>query len=336
MAQSTHGIQERIAADGAVSYRVQVRLRGHEPLTKTFHRKTDALRWREAMQVQIRQGAVISNEAGRTTLEDALDRYAREITPKKKDAAREINRIAVWKRHALAKRFLSRLRGADFATHRDQRRKDGAAENTIRLELALISHLFTVASKDWGMEGLRNPIKSMTLPGSSEERDRRLAQGEEGKLLAALALEGPYMAPVASFAIETGMRQGEILGLTWGAVNVNTSVAKLADTKNGEARDVPLSGAAMVILKALPRPLDDAAPIFPIGQHELIRAFRRACIAAGIENLKFHDLRHEAISRLFERGLNVAEVAAISGHKTWSQLRRYTNLRAEDLARKLA
>jgi integrase len=332
----TAGIQERIAADGTVSYRVQVRLRGHEPLTKTFRRKTDAVRWRESMQAHIRAGAVVSSEAGRTTLDEALDRYAREITPTKKDAARELARINVWKRHPLAKRFLSRLRGADFAAHRDRRREEGAAENTIRLELALISHLFTIAAKDWGMEGLRNPIKSMTLPGGSDERNRRLQQGEEAKLLSALVTEGPYYAPVASFAIETAMRQGEILGLTWANVDLQRAIAKLTDTKNGEARDVPLSPGAIGILKLMPRTLGDATPVFPMRQAVLIRAFRRACTSAGIENLKFHDLRHEAVSRLFERGLNVAEVAAISGHKTWSQLRRYTQLDPVQLARKLA
>jgi integrase len=336
MPRSTPGIQVRKNSDGTTSYRVQVRLRGHEHRTATFAKLTDAKDWRDKMRVAIKSGTAPSTEAEITTLDKALERYAREVTPTKKDSARELNRIKVWRAHPLAKRYLTRVRGADLAAFRDKRREEGVAENTIRLDLALISHLYTIAAKDWGMEGLRNPVKSMTLPGGSNERDRRLEEGEEEKLLAALAVEGPYMAEAAAFAIATAMRQGEILGLSWAAVDLQRGIAHLVDTKNGEARDVPLSPAAIEILKALPRSLDDATPVFPVTQHDLIRAFRRACDAAGLVDLKFHDLRHEAVSRLFERGLNVAEVAAISGHKTWSQLKRYTQLKAEDLARKLA
>ena len=335
MARRSPGIQERRRRDGTIAYRAQVRVRGHVHLTETFDRKTDAQKWLEDTRSKIRGGAVVTTEAERTTLEEALTRYAREITPRKKDSTRELNRIKAWQKDALAKRFLARLRGSDFAEYRDRRREEGAAENTIRLDLALISHLFTVAAKDWGMETLRNPIKSMTLPAGSNERDRRLEQGEEEKLLTALAAEGPYMAPLATLAIETAMRQSELLGLTAGAVDLDKRIAKLADTKNGEGRTVPLSAKAAEVLEALPSPIA-GGPLFPMTQDDVIRAFRRACEAAGLVDLKFHDLRHEAVSRLFERGLNVAEVAAISGHKTWSQLRRYTKLKAEDLARKLA
>jgi integrase len=207
--------------------------------------------------------------------------------------------------------------------------------------------LFTVARKKWGMTGLRNPIQSMELPAGSKERTRRLgkdddeqginraAPDEEQRLFAALPAE-PYMAPLATLAIETAMREGELLGLPWGAVDLQAGVAKLVDTKNKTSRDVPLSPKAVETFKALPRSLQADAPIFPVKADEVQRAFKRACKAAGIANLRFHDLRHEAISRLFERGLSLPEVASISGHKTWSQLRRYTNLKAADLVRKLA
>lgn len=337
MARKTRGIQERTASDGSVSYRTQVRLRGHEHLSKTFARKTDAEAWREATRTAIRQGNVISTEAGRTTLYEALERYANdEDRKKKKDAARELNRIKAWQRHPLAKHFLSRLRGPQFAAHRNARREEGVAENTIALELKLISKLYKIARQEWGMEGLRNPIKDVGMPGGSNERSRRFEGDEEERLLAALAKEGAYLAPATSFAIESAMRQGEILGLTWADIDLDKRIAKLSDTKNGTAREVPLSPKASEILKDLPRSLEPGARVFPVRQDVLIRAFKRACEAAGIVNLKFHDARHEAASRLFERGLNVAEVAAITGHKTWSQLRRYTQLKAEDLARKLA
>ena len=329
-------IQTRKGREGRSVYRAMVRMRGYPHQWKTFERKIDAKDWIRRTEQLIKDGNVPSVEAERTTLYEALERYLREVTPGKKGARREQDRIKAWQRHPLAQRFLSHLRGAEFAAYRDKRREEGVADQTIRLELATISHIYTVAAKDWGMHGLRNPIKSMTLPSGSKERDRRL-EGDEGeRLLAALAKEGVYMAPIASFAIETAMRQGEILSLAWADVDLQARVAKLADTKNSEPRGVALSPKAIEILKGLPRSLEPDARAFPVRQDVLIRAFRRACTAAGIENFKFHDLRHEGVSRLFEKGLNVAEVASISGHRTWSQLRRYTQLKAEDLARKLA
>jgi len=208
-------IQKRKQKDGAFSFRAMVRMQGHQHLYKTFARKTDAASWIRRTETLIEGGNVSTSEADRTTLLEALARYSREITPRKKSAMRESERIKVWQKHPLARRFMSKLRGADFALYRDERRAEGAAENTIRLELMVISHVFTTAARDWGMgEGLRNPIRSMTLPSGSRERDRRLEKGEEESLLKALAAEGPYYAPVASFAIETAMRRGEILALS--------------------------------------------------------------------------------------------------------------------------
>src|SRR6185503_12003980 len=138
-------------------------------LSKTFTRKTDAKKWIQDTEAAIRGGTVVSTEAGRTTLFEALDRYGREITPRKKGARREEDRITLWKRNPLALRFLSQLRGADFAKYRDDRRAQGRADNTIRLDLALIGHLFEIARKEWGMEGLRNPIANITMPSGSNK-----------------------------------------------------------------------------------------------------------------------------------------------------------------------
>jgi integrase len=143
------------------------------------------------------------------------------------------------------------------------------------------------------------------------------------------------MAPLASLAIETAMRQGELLSLTWADVDLQKRIAHLKDTKNSEPRDVPLSSRAIEILKAIPRPLEKTAPLFPISQDEVIRTFRRACTEAKIENLKFHDLRHEAVTRICER-LPMHEAMRVSGHKTPSMLMRYYHPKAEELAKKLA
>lgn len=335
MTAKRDGIQEYTNGDGSVSYRAQVRMRGFPHLSKSFSRKTDAKRWIEETKTAIRGGNQVSTEATRTTLREALDRYKREITPQKKGRRREQDRVTAWMNNPLAVRFLSQLKGADFAAYRDERRADGKAENTIRIELAMISKLYKIAAKDWGMEGLRNPIASVTMPAGSNKRERRLSPEEEQTLLDQLRKIGAYMAPLAELAIESAMRQGELLSLTWADVDLQKRIAHLKDTKNSEPRHVPLSTRALDVIKALPRPIDNSAPLFPLTQDDVIRTFRKACTDAKIDNLKFHDLRHEATSRICDR-LPMHEAMRVTGHKTPAMLMRYYHPKAEDLARKLA
>jgi integrase len=140
--------------------------------------------------------------------------------------------------------------------------------------------------------------------------------------------------PIVQLALETAMRQGELIRLHWEHIDLNRRTAHLPDTKNGEARTVPLSTTAVRVLRTLPRGLH--GPVFlGLTTEAVKRAYIRAVRRAGIENLRFHDLRHEATTRLFEKGLNIMEVASITGHKDLRMLRRYTHLKAEDLARKL-
>jgi integrase len=323
------GIQERENGDGSITYRAQIRIRGHAPISKSFTRRTDAKRWIETTKTAMRNGTALSTEAERTTLNEALERYLREVTPKKKGKEREGRRVKAWMKHPLAVRFLSQLRGVDFA--------NGASESTVRSELMLLSAVYKVARKEWGMDGLRNPISDVAVPnpGRSNERDRRLVDDEEKRLLDALKAFGPYYAPLAELAIESAMRQGELLSLTSPAVDLDKRIARLEDTKNSERRDVPLSTRAVEIIRALPRPIIAGAPLFPLNQDDVIRTFREACTAARIENLKFHDLRHEATSRICKR-VSMQEAMKITGHKTPSMLMRYYHPKAEDLARKLA
>ena len=331
-ARKSPGIQERTNSEGVITYRAQIRGRGFAHLSKTFTRKTDAKKWIEDTKAAIRGGTAVSHEAGRTTLREALERYVREVTPRKKGRLREEERANVWMKNPIALRFLAQLRGVDFSKYRDDRRAEGKAENTIRLELALISHLFEIARKEWGMEGLRNPIRNISMPAGSNKRERRVSADEEAAILKHLS--GPYMAPIALLAIETAMRRGELLALTWADINLSTAVARLRDTKNSEPRDVPLSKRAIDILKNMPRPLDSSAAIFPLSQDVVTREFGQACRDAGIENLHFHDLRHEAVSRICEK-LPMHEAMRVTGHKTPAMLMRYYHPKAEDLARKL-
>ena len=180
-----------------------------------------------------------------------------------------------------------------------------------------------------------NPVKRVRRPPSPKSRNRRLVADEAQRLVEACAdARNPFLLPAVILAIETAMRQGELISLNWKHINLKKRTAFLPDTKNGESRGVPLSTTAADILRSLPRSINDQ--VFPGVTGEAVkRAFIRACRRAHIEDFHFHDLRHEATSRLFEKGLNAIEVASITGHKTLQMLKRYTHLRTEDLVKKL-
>jgi integrase len=228
------------------------------------------------------------------------------------------------------------LTATRVAAYRDARLTDGLSGDSVRKELALLSKLLKTAMREWGIALPANPVAVVSKPPPAKARDRRLEGDEEARLLASLdQCRNRYMRPLAEFAIETAMRQGEILKLRWRDVDLKRRVAMLYDTKNGENRAVPLTSRAVQILQGLPRQVRDER-VFPVSQSLVVQAWGHAVKRAGIENLRFHDLRHEALSRLAERGdLSVLELAAVSGHKTLQMLKRYTHLRAEDLARKL-
>ncbi len=271
------------------------------------------------------------SEAQNTTLYQALDRYRREVTPTKKGSKQERLRIDAWQRSDLAQRPLASIRGMDIAEWRDARLDEGRAPSTIRNALTVISHLYTIARTEWGMEGLHNPVQDVRRPKARQGRDRRLEPGEEERLRKAATAE---WNAVLTMALETGMRRGELLALRWDHVDLKRRVAHLPDTKNSTARDVPLSTAAVDALRSLPR--DIRGRVFRWTPNSLSSGWRKLCAKAGVQGLTFHDLRHEATSRMVERGrFNLMEVAAITGHKTLVMLKRYTQLRAEDLARKM-
>jgi integrase len=318
---------------GQGQFRARIRRHGLEPLTRTFPTRALAQAWARDIEHRLAHGeALPSLEAARTTLAEALDRYAREITPQKRGASQERRRIARWKAQPLAQRTLAAIRGTDLAQWRDERLTEVGADS-VRLELAIVSNLYTIARTEWGMESLANPAKNIRKPKPGASRERRLVGDEERRLTDAA---GPILKAGIILAIETAMRRGELAGARREHLDLQQRTLHLPKTKNGEARTIPLSRAACEALRGLPARLDGYLLGWPgTVADDLTHGFRGLCAALGIEGLRFHDLRHEAVSRLFERGFSVAEVAAISGHKTWSQLRRYTQLRATTLLERL-
>jgi integrase len=327
-------IVQRVAKDGSVTWQVKIRRKGYPPVSRSFLRRADAERFARQAEADMDKGVFVSlEEAESITLAEALDRYAVEVTAKKKGRRQEESRIRLWKDHPLARRSLAAIRSVDIAAFRDARLKAGAAPATVRLDLALVSHLYTIAAKEWGLP-VRNPVRSVSLPSPNNARNRRLDAEEEARLLTELSKSrNSWIKPLVQLALETAMRQGELLSLVWDNIDLRRRVAFLPETKNGEARAVPLSSRAVAILEALPRSLDGR--VFPIRVDHLRSAWEHACRRAGIEDLHFHDLRHEATSRMAEKLPNVVELSAVTGHKDLRMLKRYYHPRAEELAKKL-
>ena len=315
------------------SWQALVKKKGFGQIGRTFDTKAEAEAWAKIVEAEMVRGVFFSRkEAESTTLSEALDRYEREISSIKKGYLQEKKRIRSWKTHPLAKRFLATIQGKDIAAWRDARIKSGSSANTVRLDLAVISHLFEIARKEWGMEGLHNPVKAIRMPSPPAGRDRRLGPGELEQLLESSSDE---INQVIRFALETAMRRGELAGMTWEMVDLKKRTVTLPETKNGQKRIVPLSSVAAAILKERlsTRRLD--GKVWDIGPDTISQDFARACQKAGISGLHFHDLRHEATSRLFEKGFDTMEVRTITGHKTLQMLARYTHLRAEDLVERM-
>ncbi|MDA8120877.1 MAG: site-specific integrase [Gammaproteobacteria bacterium] len=329
---------QRKGPGGKKVWQVKIRRRGYPPQSATFDAKTRAEGWARQVEGEMDRGVFVSRaEAENTTLAEALTRYAQEITPTKKPStvARERNRAKALAALPLARRPLAAIRGADVAAFIRTRQSEGLGANAVRLDLALLSHLFNTARTAWGMESLSNPVDLVKgqRPKLPRGRDRRLVGDEQARLLSAALAYGGEVGPLITWAIETAMRRGEIAAMRWEHLDRRARVLLIPETKTGVPRRVPLSTAALAVLDALPRRIDGR--VWGMRPDSISQAFERVCKASGVEGLTFHDLRHEATSRLFEKGLNPMEVAAITGHKTLQMLKRYTHLRAEDLVGRL-
>lgn len=298
------------------------------------------------IESEIERGVFIDRtEAEKNTLGDLLQRYLDEVSSLKKGRDSERYRLIALQNDPIAKYKAAGLSGKLMAEWRDQRLKIVSGSTTNR-DLNLISHVINVARKEWGIH-IENPISMIRRPPENRARNRRLAVGEEERLLAELeqttrsergtfelgGTHNPWVRPLVIVALETAMRRSEILSLRWPDVILADRYVRLHDSKNGEPRDVPLSTRAYEVLTELPR--DISGRVFPVTADAVKKAYTRAVERAGLGDLHFHDLRHEATSRIAEKLDNVLELSAVTGHKTLTMLKRYYHPRAKDLARKL-
>lgn len=368
---------------GQYQWEAQVRRRGYPAQSKTFTSKAEADAWANMIESEMSRGVWVSrSEAEATTLHEALKRYEEEVSFSKRGVAQEISILNAYKAIDLARRPLATIRGADIAKVRDDWLKDYKPATVLR-RLAVLSHVFNIARKEWGMESLSNPVELVRKPQPNNARTRRIAvsapvgtpsvddpdserRAQDGELeRVAKASNSALLPSIIWLAVETAMRRGEIVSLLWANVDLNRRVAHLPSTKNGDARDIPLSSRAVSVLQTLEERRNNAKDsmsdggeeetdrIFDIRSDAVTRAFERAvararkiyvdeCRTAKLKpdskfltDLCFHDLRHEATSRLASI-FPMHELTKITGHKDPRMLMRYYHPRAEDLAKKLA
>ena len=309
-----------------------IKRKGYPLQSKTFDLRKDAEKWARQQERAIDAGQWVDRtEAEQTTLGELLERYAKEVSSAKRGHIAERYRIERFKRSTLAKYSPAAITSQMIATWRDSRLTE-VSSGTVLRELLLLGHIFTTAIREWGIALSSNPVHLIRKPPAGKHRDRTLSNDERAALLATCAqCQSPWVRSVVVFALETATRRGEILSLTWADVDLERCTAKV-DGKTGP-RLVPLSPACVTMLRELPRGIDGR--VFPVSVEALKQAYERAVTRAGISDFTFHDLRHDALTRLARLGFNILELRAISGHTTANMLQRYVSIDASDLSGKL-
>lgn len=306
--------------------------------SKSFSKRVDAVTWARQVELQAERTGLqgtAQNAAIKMTLGQVLERYRDEITSAKRCADNETYAISgfLHSNSRLAAKSTDKLTAADFIAHRDRRLQKMKPATVVR-ELGWMQHAIDIACSDWGQrvhEG--NPVKQVRRPRINNRRERRLQTVEWQALFDAVnETRLPLMKPLLALALATGMRRGELLSIQWKHVNLERCTIFLPQTKNGRARTVPLSPTAVHVLATLPR---DYARCFPLSGNSVRLAFDRLRTQAGVVDLTFHDIRHEAVSRFVESGLSLAQVQMISGHRDLRMLMRYTHLQTDDIVAKL-
>lgn len=310
-----------------------VRRKNSPTRTKSFTRYNEAKQWaaeQESLQLEI------ITSINKRTFHQLIDRFERENLPLYKSQKTTQGLLRYWKRE-MPDCPISEVTPNFIANYRDMRLSNNVSGSTVNRELNLLSRMLDVARREWQWLDNKNPVKSVTRPKNPRHRDRRPSDTELNLLKKeCLQSNNPLVWDVICFAIESGMRQGEILKLTITDISFENRIAHLVETKNGDSRDVPLSREAVRILRRVFGSRQEGPVFINWTTDDGFRStFQRIRKRAGVNDLRFHDLRHEAASRFFERGLNQFQVAAITGHRSLQSLYRYTHLKATDLAQLL-
>ena len=349
-------IQKREGKNG-VSFRAQVRIHGFPSLNKTFKRKTDAVLWAQQQEAAIRRGEYqdIVSTARKRTLQEVIDRYKNEILPSKARTTQiaYTTYLDYWGRefgqHALSyiepdviSQKLKKLREAGdtrFQHDASSQRSKPKSPKTMKHYRDSLELLFKFA-KQWGWAGANPLDKVARITNIRNSRARYLSDDERGALLESCKTSpNGFLYPMVIFALSTGARRGEITKLELRDIDWFRNAATLRDTKNGETRTVPILHHLRNVLAEhvekveafyAEHPHLTTRWVFPrqdgLGPIDIRKAWQNARDKAGIEDFRFHDLRHSAASYLAMNGANPLEIAEVLGHKTLQMVKRYSHL----------
>jgi len=326
------------------SWVADIRRKGHKSITKSFKTKSLALAWAREVEASIDAMSFkdIRSLAG-FTLGKVIDRYLTEIASLTPIGRTKETSLKYWKK-LYGNLSLDALTEELLTTWAHARAKTVKGP-TILVDLAHLGTVLRIVKELWKIpidieitSKAAASLKYIGVSKKSAERERRPTQKEIDDICLYFTTKVRQKVPMESlilFAIETAMRQGEILNLRWDDIDHENKTIIIRDRKHptqkiGNNQEVPLLGTSYDILMAQPR-IPDEPLIFPGNPNTPSSLFPRACKALKIEDLRFHDLRHEGISRLFEKGYRIEQVALISGHRSWKMLSRYVQLKAKDL-----
>ncbi|MDA9499556.1 integrase [Bradyrhizobium sp. CCBAU 11357] len=315
-------------------WQVQVRRAGSGAVSKSFLRRKDADAWARQMEIQADRSELPADSSVLkvVTFADLIARYRKEVIPKKRGGKIEDAVLARMLGDPICKLPLSNLKTTDFASYRD-RRLACVAPTTLKRQLNPIQHMFEVAKREWAIPIKDNPIKALRFSVKMRMRTRRLRHGELDRLVkAAHCCRSEEIVQIIHFALATAMRRGEIANMQWKDLDKKRRLLTIPVTKNGHARAIPLSNDA---IKALPKRCSIGGRVFSMTGNAIHLAWDRLTERAQIDDLRFHDLRHEAISRFFELGLTIPEVATISGHRDATMLLKYAHASSSAVFKKL-
>ena len=332
-------IEKRTTQNGDITYRVKVRLKGHPTQTATFKRITDAKHWVQQTESAIREGRHFKTaESKRHTLSKAIQRYAQnELIKKPKSLSRQTQQLTWWSEQ-IGSYLLADITPALIAERRDKLVTGNTVRNTLRSHatvnryMAALSHLFTIAVKEWGWTQ-ENPLLKVSKLKEPRGRIRFLSDEERDRLLASChKSDNSYLYLVVMLCLSTGARKMEIMNLTWDDVDFNRNVITLHETKNGERRLLPLVHKARELLLAHSKVRSlESSLLFPSKHNtnkpvDIRAAWETAVKQADIADFRFHDLRHSAASYLAMNGASLSEIAEVLGHKTLQMVKRYAHL----------
>ncbi len=330
-------IEKRRAPNGAVTYRAKIRLKGSPNVCASFARKTDATKWGHSTEAAMREGRYFkASSAKRCTLAETIDRYSREILPRKPRTAKSQVRQLAWWRSELGHLFLADVTASGISEARAKLLipsvggKPARGFATVNRYMAALSHVLTIAVREWDLLEA-NAAHRLSKLKEPRGRDRFLSEGECERLLSACRKSSnPDLHAVVLLAMSTGMRRGEILSLRFDQVDCVSGMIYLYDTKNGERRGVPLTGPALALLgersKAQAR---TTALVFAgktgVTPFDIRKPWYQVLKDACLTDIRFHDLRHTAASLLAKGGASLPVIGAVLGHKSAVMTKRYAH-----------